>query len=284
MGYFYYILETNFKMSNGLKGILCIFMIEIVFVQGLICENGYFDDLGICTPCLDSWLTWVDNVTWKSCLDSMFLNATSNLWELCVDGEYFNPTSQTWLPWSGSCNGRWAYQSFCFDCSVGEFYDLEKMGWVRSWGVGSISISDEQLWSKPVWRSFNYYVDPSSTQIIELGTRAFPFKNIGLPFVEILNYHSHSTNNITVFIKENTKHNMLYNSNYVINITQVTVESYSDSNLLTPYYAKIIMKNSGVVMQSAKTVFNIIKHTTLRLDSIVKTSEILAEENNNSKK
>ena len=256
---------------------------KIVVVQGLICGDGYFDNSGIWSPCLDSWLTWVDIISWSSCPDSMFLNTTSNLWELCVDGEYFNPTSQVCELCNGSCNGRWAYQSFCFDWPVGEFYDLEKMGWVPSWGVGSISISDEQLWSKPVWRSFNYYVDPSSTQIIELGTKAFPFKNIGLPFVEILNYHSHSPNTITVFIKENTEHNMLYHSNYVINITQVTVESYSDSNLVIPYSASIIMKNSGVVMLSAKTVFNIIKHTTLRLDSIVKTTQILAQEDNNSK-
>ena len=213
----------------------------------------------------------------------MFLNATSSLWELCADGEYFNLPFQTWMACNGSCYGRWAYQSFCFDCPVGEFYDLEMMAWVPSWRVGSISISDEQLWSKPVWRSFNYYVDPSSTEILELGTKAFPFKNIGLPFVEILNYHSHSTNTITVFIKENTEHNMLYNSNYVINITQVTIESYSDSDLVTPYYANIIMKNSGVVKLSAKTIFNILKHTTLRLVNSVRPSEISTQEENNGK-
>ena len=248
-----------------------------------ICKDGFFNDLGTWVPWLDFCQTCTNSTSWNSWPDNLFLNTTSKLWEFWTNGEYFSTIFLSWLPCKGSCNGRCAYQSFCFDWPVGEFYDLEKMGWVPSWGVGSISISDEQLWSKPVWRSFNYYVDPSSTQIIELGTKAFPFKNIGLPFVEILNYHSHSPNTITVFIKENTEHNMLYHSNYVINITQVTVESYSDSNLVIPYSASIIMKNSGVVMLSAKTVFNIIKHTTLRLDSIVKTTQILAQEDNNSK-
>jgi len=128
----------------------------------------------------------------------------------------------------------------------------------------------------------NYYIDPSSTQIIELGTKAYPFKNIGLAFVEILNYHSHSENTVSVFLKEGLTHNVLVSSNYVINMTEVIVESYSDSITQTPGYAYVSMRNSGIVMLTSKTVFNIIKHNTLRLDSIVKTSEIEEYEDTNS--
>jgi len=270
-------------MKNSVNQLFWIFILIFVVVKGKIWKDGYFNDSGTWIPCLDICQTCTDLISWESCPDSRFLNTTSNLCELWIDGEYFNPTSQTWLPWNGSCNGRCAYQSFCFDWPSGEFYDLEKMGWVSNCGIGSIQIVDEQLWSKPLWRSFNYYVDPSSTQILELGTKAFPFKNIGLPFVEILNYHSHSNNTISVFIKENTEHNMLHNSNYVINISHVIVESYSDLDQVIPDYANIVMKNSGVIKLSAKTIFNIIKHTTLRLDNIVKSSELSIQEENNSK-
>ena len=86
-----------------------------------------------------------------------------------------------------------------------------------------------------------------------------------------------------MLIKENTEHNMLHNSNYVINISHVIVESYSDLDFVIPDYANIIMKNSGVIKLSAKTVFNIIKHTSLRLDNIVNSGEITIQEENNSK-
>ena len=258
-------------------------LISFLIVEGKTWKDGFFDDPGIWVPCLDICQTCTNITSWESCPDSLFLNTTSNLCEQCVDGKYFNPTSQSWLSCDGSCHGRCVYQSFCFDWPDGKFFDLEKMGWVSNWGTDSIQILDEQLWSKPLWRGFNYYVDPSSTEILELGTKAFPFKNIGLPFVEILNYHSHSNSTISVFIKENTEHNMLYNSNYVINITQVTVESYSDLEFVTPDYANIIMKNSGVIKLSTKTIFNIIKHTTLRFDNITNSGEISIQEENNSK-
>jgi len=130
----------------------------------------------------------------------------------------------------------------------------------------------------------NYYVDPSSIQIIELGTRAFPFKNMGLAFVEILNYHSHSTNIVSVFLKEGVTHNALVNSTFIINMTEVIVESYTNSKIHTPAYAYISLRNSGVVMMNSKrTAFNILKHNNLRLDSIIKTSEISELEYRNSK-
>ena len=157
------------------------------------------------------------------------------------------------------------------------------MACVTDCGASAISIDDTQLWSKPICRSFNYYVDPDGANIIELGTKTYPFKNIGLPFVEVLNYHSHTDRTITVYVKENTENFMLYKSNYIIDITQVTVESYAESSFDTPAYAIIYMKNSGVTLLNPKTVFNILSNTDLRLDSVVQTSEIDEAENTNSK-
>lgn len=150
-------------------------------------------------------------------------------------------------------------------------------------GSDAISITDEQLWDKPICRDFNYYVDPSSSEIIELGTKAYPYKSIGLPFVEILNYHSHSDRTIHVYLKENEDHQMLSETTYIINITQVTVESYSETDSSTSIYANLIMRNSGVTFFNSRTVFNILKHSTLRLSSIVRTSEISVAEDSNSK-
>jgi hypothetical protein len=42
-------------------------------------------------------------------------------------------------------------------------------------------------------RSHEYYVNSESEEVIELGTKEFPFKSASLPFIEIFNYFSHST-------------------------------------------------------------------------------------------
>ena len=44
------------------------------------------------------------------------------------------------------------------------------------------------------WRSFDYYVDVTSHQTIELGSREYPFKDLESVFVEIINYHSNTYN------------------------------------------------------------------------------------------
>ena len=139
------------------------------------------------------------------------------------------------------------------------------------------------MWNKPICRHFNYYVDPESTEIIELGTKAYPFKNIALPFVEILNYFSHSDKNITVFVKEYTNNMLLWESSYIVNITMVTVETYTESKNVIPSYATLTIKESGVTKLTQKTVFNILKNTDLRLSSILKIDEILTEEASNGK-
>ena len=92
--------------------------------------------------------------------------------------------------------------------------------------------------------------------------------------MEILNYHSHSDNNITVKVKEFTENQLLYEMNYIINITQVTVETYSDSGTGIPGYANITIKDQDVVLITSKSVFNIMKHSSLRLMSILKQDEM----------
>ena len=148
---------------------------------------------------MDIWTEWNDGTTWTVCPSNMYLDSR-NQWQLWTNGEYFDSTSQVWRSWNGSWQNLWAYQSFWFDWPTDLYFDLNKMKWVTSCDSSSIQIIDDQLWNKPVCRDLNYYINPSSQQIIELGTKTYPYKNIGLPFVEILNYHSHSNRTITVNI------------------------------------------------------------------------------------
>lgn len=120
--------------------------------------------------------------------------------------------------------------------------------------------------------------------MIELGTKEYPYKNIGLPFAEILNYHAHSDRKITVFVKERTSNQLLWKSNFIVNITQVKIDTYSDSTTSTPDYADISIKSSEVEFLSKKTAFNVLKHTTLRLSTVLRKDEMANYEISNGKK
>jgi len=58
--------------------------------------------------------------------------------------------------------------------------------------------------SKFCWDS-NYYIDSSSKNVVELGTKQFPYKRINTALLEIFNLYTNNSNaNIQLFIKEGT--------------------------------------------------------------------------------
>ena len=57
-------------------------------------------------------------------------------------------------------------------------------------------------------------------------------------------------------------------------MTQVTVETYSALDINMPGWANITIKREGVNMITSKSVFNIMKHNTLRLDSILNKDQM----------
>ena len=50
------------------------------------------------------------------------------------------------------------------------------MKWVNEWSLNEAFIQNPQLRNFRLWRSFDYYVDPDSTEIIELGNKKYPYK------------------------------------------------------------------------------------------------------------
>jgi hypothetical protein len=123
-----------------------------------------------------------------------------------------------------------------------------------------------QLSDIPFCRDDSYYVDPDSTEIVEIGTLKYPYKNIGLVFLELLNIRAHSESNIVIYVKENTIVNMQLGYNYIANITSVTIESYSDSSS-TPAKATLYVRQYTLDMFDEHTSFNLVSDNTLDLNS-----------------
>ena len=103
------------------------------------------------------------------------------------------------------------------------------MKWVSAWDTNEIAIQSSQMHGLSVWRLPEYYVYPNSTSILELGTRANPYKNINLVMIEIFNLLSNM--NITTYVKlAKSFTHYFYSYNTIINnMNDVIIEPYDSS-------------------------------------------------------
>lgn len=143
-------------------------------------------------------------------------------------------------------------------------------------------ISDSQLAISSVCRGFNYYVDPTSTAVLELGTLQYPYKSLAFVFVELLNFHANTARTINVYLKENTQNYIDLSFNYIINITSVTITSYSATSS-SPSKATIIAGETNDPSQanitayySSSTIFNLLVSTALNTQKQIFSNPLLS--------
>ena len=164
-----------------------------------------------------------------------------------------------------------------------QVFDWASFSCINSWNsTTSVLISDPQLAISSVCRDFDYYVDPTSTLVIELGTFQYPFKSLGFVFVELLNFHANTARTINVYLKENTQNYVDLNFNYIINITTVTISSYSTTSS-NPSKATIVAgeindptQSNITAYYSNTTRFNILLNTKLNKDKQLFSSLLLS--------
>ena len=153
------------------------------------------------------------------------------------------------------------------------------MSWIPDWPDDQVYIHDPQLNNYHIWRSLQYYVDPTSSEILELGTQLYPFKNIALAFLEILNFHSHSERSVQIYLKEGATHYLSQTQNYIVNMTEVAIDSYTN-NIGDPQRAILYAVDYEVPVFSPDTVMNIVSDGTLNKDSMINKSEFTEIERN----
>ena len=140
-----------------------------------------------------------------------------------------------------------------------------------------ITINDTQFDSRPFCRNFEYYVNSDSDSIIELGTIDHPYKQISYAFIEILNYHSHSDRNLTIYLMEYTRNEMTIGLGNVINITNVDIKPYTLRSV-DPDKATIVGIDGTDIVASPSTSFSIMKSYETRFDEVVTTNADIPEE------
>ena len=231
--------------------------------------SGYYQ-VGIdCFPCHSSCKNCSAANSCDSWENYMVLDTVSKLWKFWLDGEYYDFSSKLWRSWAGSCNGYWSYQKSWFKWNPGEKLDLDTLGCSLTCNSSQILINDTSSFNiAEFWRSLDYFIDPSSTKILELGTQMYPFRSLYPAFFEIMKFHSHTQREVTVFIKEGTENTVEDSTIYVINLKLVTINTYSD--LLIPGgVATIITTDVPQVEINPKAAFHIIKNSSIDLNLII---------------
>ena len=152
------------------------------------------------------------------------------------------------------------------------------MQWVTECNLDSqIAIHDTQFENRLIWRSFEYYVNPDSDSIVELGTKEFPYKQLSYAFVEILNYHSHTNHNLTVYLMEGTTNHFGFKQGYIVNITNVSLFPYSLTSS-QPGKGTILINDEEDIVASPSTSFNVMKTFELRIEEQVLNNTAISEQ------
>ena len=238
-------------------------------VSALAWDTGFYQNRSDCLQWHSSCKECTTNNACSEWEEFMFLNTTSQLWELWNVGDYFDGSTRNCNSWGSSWFLYWNYQTTWFDCPPGEIYDLDTQQWISNWDSPKVTITDSDLsLISSYCRNLNYYIDPTSEESIELGTKEYPYRTIAPVFAEVLKHVSHHDYSIYVWIKEETTVFIEDSKIHIINMTKVNFSTYSESDD-PPKYATLMATDSSVENLSAKAAFHVIKNMTLDVASVI---------------
>ena len=112
-----------------------------------------------------------------------------------------------------------------------------------------------------ICRPLTYYVNPDSDNIMELGTREYPFRDINLVLIEVNNEHQHTDRNITIYVMEATDSYLPLGAIKVLNITEFSIDTYTELGSIDAENANFRTVNAISDLSVDKTLFNIIQNT-----------------------
>ncbi|CAI2370495.1 unnamed protein product [Moneuplotes crassus] len=231
----------------------------------MCCQDGYYSFNNGCKPCDSSCKTCSSDASCDTCELFMQLSA-SNFCEYCPDGEYFDFTSKLCRSCPSTCDGACAYQSSCFECPVDQSLDLKTLECVDSCdSLTQVKLTGLQISFPSVCRDFEYYVDPTSTEIIELGTQKYPYRTLKSVTSEILNHLSHKQVEVTIYTKDVYLEDktMLF-----INITNIKITTHPDF-IPCGRKARLTLTEFIQPTLSSKARVHLLSHTDLPFKALI---------------
>ena len=151
--------------------------------------------------------------------------------------------------------------------------DTDTLTCVKECNSPKTVINDSQFTLSNICRGNDFYVDSSSSSVLEIGSRDHPYKSMKSLMSEILNHHSNQDKEINIFLKSNERVYFEDGMNHIINITIVKIQTYSDQ---ADDSSKAILMPTKVDQsnRSKTSAFSILKNNELRLNQIIAESGI----------
>ena len=228
------------------------------------CSDGYYlsgDGKGW-YPCHTTCKTCTQANECTTCEDYMLLDGGSSLCIKWGDGEYMDTTYEMCRDWDGKCSGSCAYQLECFEWPTDQILDLSTLECLTSCDAPNVLLNDDQFAVTNVCRSLDLYVDPESSELMELGTKQYPYRHFRAASSEILNHYSFTDANIKIHLKEGTRVYVEIDTTYFLSMGMVNITSYSDSN---DYSGKALVVQTSIPQPqtSGQAVFHLLKNTDI---------------------
>ncbi|CAI2365358.1 unnamed protein product [Moneuplotes crassus] len=166
------------------------------------CMDGFYKDQLKCIPCDSSCKTCSNSDSCDTCEEYMFISQDTNMCKYCDEGQYFDRVSISCKPCGDSCAYDCIHQPSCLGCSEEQFLDLETLSCLKICDPNKIELKSEHLNHKNVCKNPEIFIDHLSQEILELGTRAYPYRTMKSASAEIINHYSNTNINISIYIKE----------------------------------------------------------------------------------
>lgn len=198
----------------------------------------------------------------------MFIDAVTGLWESWPENEYFDSTTEVCRTCNGSCNDECMANIGCLECPAGQNLNLHSLQCQDSWD--GIIIESSDLSIEKVCRIYSdtgeieYYVDPQSTQPLELGTYEYPYRSLKSANFEILNFFSHSDISVVIYITDAYVED---DTNVYINMTSVKVTAHPD---YTSIFKTPMLIPTSITQPSMfdKSLFHLLQTTDANITEI----------------
>jgi len=133
------------------------------------------------------------------------------------------------------------YQKQWFQCPGTQVYSLSTYTCVDACEASEVKISSTKIHGLTVCRPPEYYVNPLSTEILELGTKLYPYKDINLVYIELFNFLKNLDITVRVNLLDDMDYVLYHEFATFYNMKEVIFQKYTISRDYTSGKSLAIM-------------------------------------------
>jgi len=171
---------------------------------------------------------------------------------------------QRWRPWEGVWNLKCSYQDSCLQWPPDQSLDLISLTWVDECNSSTYKIESAAFNLDSVCRGYEYYIDPFSDEVLELGTLQYPYRSFKNVLAEVI-YLSHTDSDITIYTKDAYMEDGDF---YFLNMSSVTILSHPEYSISGRRSILIPTKIPQIGL-SGKSQFHLLNDSTIHYEDAI---------------